>query len=110
MTGSRLAALLDQATPPEWEFEGRTGVAWYWTGDGRLLDLIPDAFRLLVDMAAKLADHVAHCELCGGNGWYDDYQRSDDGERKVRVRCDECGWAEALLARFAALDEKAGGA
>lgn len=91
-----LAGLLNQATPGPWEHRG-LGV---WGGDGKceiagfarhtaasdfdLIALAPDMARLLIDMADFLRD--------------EGYTRYGD---------DEPG--DELLARFAALNAKAGG-
>ena len=113
MTGSRLAALLDQATPGPWH--ANTGGSFYAAelrapsphngfalikvmtnadADLALIALAPDMAQLLVDMADALADRNLI-----------DYEHG-----KWRTAAIPESVAAALLAAFAALDEKAGGA
>lgn len=62
-----------------------------WAHDARLIALAPDAISLLVDMADALGESLQHPD------------HVSDEVRKERNR-----HALALLARFAALDERAG--
>lgn len=116
MTGpavpSGLEALLAEATPGPWVRANALGLyadgpaiknaedfdwvatvqvsnAPNWRENARLIALAPDAVRLLVDMAAHMAEDVC-------------------AENPCEPLCEGCRPFNELLARFAALDQKAG--